>query len=154
MTPEDLALRNAAARYLGEIQTLRKAVVRQKMELDRLRHELTGLKAIVYDKDKVMTSPVNTLEEQMVRLDEITTKYAEKLAEMYEAIRIREEQIGRMPKVQHREILTERYLRQRRKSFDIIARDINRSDDWVRHLHTEALLEFAKMYKLDTKPHI
>ena len=42
MTPEDLALRNAAARYLGEIQTLRKAVVRQKMELDRLRHELTG----------------------------------------------------------------------------------------------------------------
>lgn len=150
MTPEELALRNAAARYLGEIQTLRKAVVRQKMELDRLRHELTGLKAIVYDKDRVQTSPTNMIEEQMVRLDELTADYARALARREEAIRIREEQIGKMPKVQHREILTERYLRQRRKSFERIACDTHRSYDWVRHLHTEALLEFAKIYKLDT----
>ena len=150
MTPEELALRNAAARYLGEIQTLRKTVVRQKMELDRLIHELTGLKAIVYDKDRVQTSPTNMIEEQMVRLDELTADYAMALARREEAIRIREEQIGKMPKVQHREILIERYLRQRRKSFERIACDTHRSYDRVKHLHTEALIEFARIFHIST----
>ena len=150
MTNEELQLRNATQRYLQEVALLRRDVGRVRLQVEKVRHEAGGLKAIVYDRDRVQTSPVNTLEEQMVRLDEITTKYAEKLAEMYEAIQIREEQIRRMPKVSHREILTERYLLPRRKSFEQIACDTHRSYDWVRHLHTEALVEFARIYKLDT----
>lgn len=152
MTNEDIALRNAAQRYLGQIAYMRKDVARIALRLDKIRHDVTGLRAIVYDKDRVQVSPVNTFEEQMVRLDEITEAYAEKLAQMHEAIQLREDQIRNMPKAAHREILTERYLRYRRKSFERIADDMHMSHDWVRHLHTEALIAFAERYdlKLDT----
>ena len=150
MTNEEVALRNAAQRYLSQIAYMRKDVARIALQVDKIRHDVTGIRAIVYDKDRVQVSPVNTFEEQMVRLDEITEAYAEKLAQMHEAIQIREDQIRNMPKAAHREILTERYLRYRKKSLERIADEMHMSHDWVRHLHTEALVEFAKIYNLDT----
>lgn len=150
MTNEEVALRNAAQRYLGQIAYMRKDVARIALQVEKIRHDVTGLRAIVYDKDRVQVSPVNTFEEQMVRLDEITEAYAEKLAEMHEAIQVREDQIRDMPKAAHREILTERYLRYRKKSLERIADEMHMSHDWVRHLHTEALIAFAEIYKLDT----
>lgn len=150
MTNEEVALRNAAQRYLGQIAYMRKDVARIALQVDKIRHDVTGLRAIVYDKDRVQVSPVNTFEEQMVRLDEITEAYAEKLAQMHEAIQVREDQIRNMPKAAHREILTERYLRTRRKSFERIAVDTHWSYDRVKHLHTEALIAFAKQYNIST----
>lgn len=150
MTNEELELRNAAQRYLQEVALLRRDVRRLALQVEKIRHDASGLRAIVYDRDKVMTSPTNMIEQQMVRLDELTERYATRLTEMHAAIQIREEQIRKMPKASHREILTYRYLQPRRMKLDKIAARMHMSDDRVRHLHTEALIEFARIYKVST----
>lgn len=118
-------------------------------KLDELEHQATGLKAITYDKDRVQTSPENRMEDLMVQISRIEERYNKAITEYHRYVLEATERVLRMPNDAHVEILRLRYLTDdngRRMSFERIACLMNKSFDWVRHLHGAALAEFERLY--------
>ena len=118
--------------------------------LKEIENEMTGLKAITYDRDRVQVSPSNKMEELYIKIDGLSEKFAKALLKYQTSVQKAERQIGDMPKETHREILTLRYLKDgedgRQMTFEEIACKMHKSYEWVCHLHGHALKEFERMY--------
>lgn len=147
-----------AKEYLLEIRTMRRTLHTLEQQAEDLRTRAEGLRAIVYDKDRVQVSVSNQLEKIIPRLIEADTKYAEALIKYKVEILRRTQQIKDIGRDDYAEILRLRYVeegeRGRQLTLEEIAVMLHRSFSWVRHLHGKALQSFAMKYKLDTQKHI
>lgn len=143
-----------AKEYLNKIQTYRKAIESYRDKIEELYVEASGVKAIVYDKDRVQTSTVNRFEEIMVKVDIEAAKMARAILKYQAAVQIRTEQIAGMDRADHAEILRLRYVELddfgRQMSLEQISCIMHLSYFRVRHLHGEALAAFNKKYKVST----
>lgn len=139
-----------AKEYLNGIRRKRLHCLSLRERLSEIETQMSGLKAIVYDKDRVQASPSNKMEELFVKYDEITEKFMRSAIKYQKAVEKTERQINDMPKETHREILTLRYLKDdahgRQMTFEQIACTMHKSYEWVCHLHGHALKEFERMY--------
>lgn len=138
-----------AKQYLGEIHALRRRARGLKLREEELRTAAEGLRAIVYDKDKVQTSVVNRFDGIMAELLEIQSKYIKDMAMIRKTIQIREDQIASMENVRHQEILTARYIEEidgRQLTVRECGIRIGIKYDRARHLHGEALRAFEKKF--------
>lgn len=137
--------------YLSQIRTMKAALDRCLERIEELYHEASGVKAIVYDKDRVQVSPSNKLEELMAKIDEEAEKWAKLRAKYDREVRKRTDMINRMPKPDHAEILRLRYLEEGRNgmmTLEEIAVKMHLSFYRTAHLHGEALSEFSRLYKV------
>lgn len=136
--------------YLSQIRTMKAALDRCLERIEELYHEASGVKAIVYDKDRVQVSPSNKLEELMAKIDEEAEKWAKLRAKYDREVRKRTDMINRMPKPDHAELLRLRYLEEdkygRMLTFEAIACRMNYSYNRIRHLHGEALEAFRRQF--------
>ena len=136
--------------YLLKIQTYRKAIESYHQKIEELYVEASGVKAIVYDKDRVQTSTVNRFEEIMVKVDIEAAKMARAILKYQAAVQIRTEQIAGMDRADHAEILRLRYVELddfgRQMSLEQIACIMHLSFFRVAHLHGEALEAFRRKY--------
>lgn len=139
-----------AKEYLNQVRRNRLHCQILDERIKELKAQAQGLKAIVYDKDRVQVSPTNKLEEytvKIVALEDKQSKALWKFDELEETIR---RQVMQMPSDTHREILTLRYIKSetdgRRITFERIACIMHKSFDWVRHAHGQALREFERRY--------
>lgn len=139
-----------AKEYLNGIR--RKRLHCQMLEEKRaeLETQAQGMKAITYDKDRVQTSPRNSMETlvtQMVALEEM---YGKVLWEYHTANLKAERQIKSMSNAAYAEVLWKRYMEDdengRQKSIARISCEMYKSYEWVRHVHGNALREFEKLY--------
>ena len=139
-----------AKKYLGEIRRQRLNVISLYERIEEINHQMSGLKAIVYDKDRVQVSPSNKMEELFAKMDELSEKFVQANIKYQTAGAKAEQQIKGMPKETQREILTLRYLKDgedgRQMTFEQIACIMHKSYEWVCHLHGNALREFERMY--------
>lgn len=139
-----------AKEYLTGIRRKRLHCLSLRERLSEIENQMSGLKAIVYDRDRVQASPSNTMEELFVKYDELTEKFVRASLKYQTAVEKAERQINEMPKEAHREILTLRYLKDdangRQMTFEQIACVVHKSYEWVCHLHGHALKEFERMY--------
>ena len=145
-----------AKEYLLQIRTLRRRCESLENQLQELRAQAEGVKAITYDKDRVQTSPENRMEILMLRIVDIENKYVKNLANCHAAIQIREKQIAGLDNQLFTEVLTLRYIDNR--SFDDMARIIQQKypgkvyrNDYIRHVHGWALKAFENKYKSSLK---
>lgn len=145
-----------AKEYLLQIRTLRRRCESLENQLQELRTQAEGVKAITYDKDRVQTSPENRMEILMLRIVDIESKYVKTLANCHAAIQIREKQIAGLDNQLFAEVLTLRYIDNR--SFDDMARIIQQKypgkvyrNDYIRHVHGWALKAFENKYKSSLK---
>lgn len=145
-----------AKEYLLQIRTLRRRCESLENQLQELRTQAEGVKAITYDKDRVQTSPDNRMEILMLRIVDIESKYVKTLANCHAAIQIREKQIAGLDNQLFAEVLTLRYIDNR--SFDDMARIIQQKypgkvyrNDYIRHVHGWALKAFENKYKSSLK---
>lgn len=143
-----------AKEYLGKIQIYRRAIKSTQLRIEELEHQVSGLKAITYDRDRVQVSPENRMEELMIKIDAQAGKMARQIIKYQTELQKRERQIMAMDNPDHAEILRLRYLETdgsgRSMSLEEIACRMHLSYFRVKHLHGEALAAFARRYKVST----
>lgn len=139
-----------AKEYLSKIQTYRQMMEAYSLRIEELYHEATGIKAIVYDKDRVQVSPENRFEQVMVRIDAEAEKWAKARMRYEDEVRKRTEQIAGLERPDYSEILHLRYVELdkngRPMSLEEISCKMHLSFYRVAHLHGEALEAFRRKY--------
>lgn len=105
--------------------------------------------AIRYDKDRVITTPQNVLEEKYAEVDEMDRKIDALRMERIEAITIISSVIECLPENKDRErrVLAEFYIGN--KPMKRIARDMIYSDKHIYRLRKEAVRDLAKLIRTD-----
>lgn len=136
--------------YLLQVSKSRNAIRQYEDEIERLRNQAAGLKAIAYDKDRVQTSPDDYMLQTITKLLDTEAEYADVLQHHHELIIRITEQVNALPNPNHVEILRLRYLVPFRNGqltpFNVIAKKVHCSTDWCFHLHGEALRAFSAQY--------
>lgn len=139
-----------AKEYLSKIQTYRRIMNSYADRIEELYHEASGLKAIVYDKDRVQTSPENKLEKIFQAIDKEAQKYAKARSKYEMEVRKRTKQIAGMERPDYSEILRLRYvdldLDGQPHTLEEISCLMHLSFWRTAHLHGEALEAFRRKY--------
>lgn len=140
-----------AKAYLSQIQTYKRIVGNYAMHIEELYQEASGLKAIVYDKDRVQVSPDNKLEKLFVRIDQEAEKMAKAVLRYERETQKRIDQIAGLERPEYAQLLHMRYIDG--MSLLQITLAMKDSDggqrysyDHVKHMHGWALNAFAKKY--------
>ena len=141
-----------AKEYLLKIRTYRRAIESIHQRLEELYAQASGVKAIVYDKDRVQVSPENRFEQIMVMVDAEAEKMARAILRYQQEVQKRSDQIMAMDRADYSEILRLRYLELdddgRQMSLERIACTMHLSFYRIAHLHGEALAAFDRKYKV------
>ena len=139
-----------AKEYLSKIQTYRRTMQSYTDRIEELYHEAAGLKAIVYDKERVQVSPENRLEKIFTQIDAEAEKYAKARSRYEKEVRKRTEQIAGMDNADYAEILRLRYMELDKHgtpwTLEEVACIMHLSYWRTAHLHGEALEAFRKKY--------
>lgn len=139
-----------AKEYLSKIQTYKQIMQTYADRIEELYHEASGLKAIVYDKDRVQVSPENRFEQIMAKIDAEARKWAAARLKYEKEVQKRVEQIAGMERAEYAEILRLRYIELdrdgRMMSLEEISCRMHLSFYRVAHLHGEALEAFRRKY--------
>ena len=133
-----------AKEYLSKIQADRAILESLEEKIEELRHQATGVKAIVYDKDRVQTTPENRFEEIMARLDAEIEKWTKMKLRYEKEVRKITEQIAGLGRADYVDILRLRYIND--MPLSDIADRICLSFGRTAHLHGEALEAFRRKY--------
>lgn len=137
----------SAREYLSETFRMRSRMIALKRREEELRTEAEGLRAIVYDKDKVQTSVTNKFDAIMADLISVQLEYGSALEECMREIAIREKRISFLP-MPYADVLRRTYLEDDRwPTLKVVAKRIGYSYDRTKHLHREALAIFDTRYK-------
>ena len=134
-----------AKEYLSKIQIYKQMMDKHAERIEELYHDASGLKAIVYDKDRVQTSPVNQMERVFERIDAEAQKYVKARLRYEREVHKRIDMIGALDNAQHIQILTLRYIDGKR--WEEIACLMHYSFRHVTRLHGQALASFAVRHK-------
>ena len=144
--------------YLDELK--RRAVTIDDLKKIRAEIEndnIDSVKAIRYDKDRVMSSPdpdgvINQVIKLMKKTDDISKKIITETTQYAEA---RERIIFELVELSERDILAYRILKAKYvdfRSLEQIAADLSYSYDWVKHKHVDGLHLFGEMHpELETE---
>lgn len=117
--------------------------------LKKLRAEISPIRGLVYDREKIMTSPSKTTETER-RLIDIVDMENEIMAEAIELNNERRKiirQIEGLPDKRYAQVLMLRYVEG--DNLRVISEKVNYSYQWVRYAHINALQQFANLYNLE-----
>lgn len=134
-----------AKEYLQQLDTLRDEIESTNLALEKIFTEASGIKAIVYDKDKVQVSPDNHSENFMIKLAELGDEYAQMQMKYKLERDKRIAMINGLSNPIHVRILRKRYIDG--KTFEEIAVALHYTYRHVTRLHGSALQEFSAKYK-------
>ena len=134
-----------AKEYLQQLDTLRDEIESTNLALEQIFTEAQGIKAIVYNKDKVQVSPDNHSENFMIKLAELGEDYARMQMRFKLERDKRIAMINSLANPIHVRILRKRYIDG--KTFEEIAVALHYTYRHVTRLHGSALQEFAAKYK-------
>ena len=141
-----------AKEYLSQVIKLKKKAESLTRKEEELRSRAEGLKAIVYDKDKVQVSAIDKMPDAIAELIETQVKLATTIAACYQYIARCEEMIGQLHSVKQAEVLRWRYIEDnagRQYYFSEIAEKMDIQDtSTVIKLHKRALKSFQKKMTL------
>lgn len=138
-----------AKEYLLEIRKKKHAMNSLMLRCEELRNKAQGVGAIVYDKERVQTSPEDMMSKVVVQLVDLEERYIEAISDYYEAIRIRSEQIEQMENPVFSEILRMRYIEEENGqglSYEQIAVRMRYKYNTIKTLHWKALRAFENKY--------
>lgn len=136
-----------AKKYLEQIRRYQRMIRTKEDQIRELRESLLFLRAIDYDRDRVQTSPKDSLPDQVGKLVELENEYKRTV----EAYQRKKDEILKMiasldnPLYEH--VLILRYVNG--CGLEEIADDLTHDYSYIRHVHGWALLEIQK--KLDTQ---
>lgn len=134
-----------AKEYLSGIDKRKRVIDSLGAQIEDIRNEIGGLRAIRYDTDRVQTSPTNRMEELIPRLVALEASYTAELVKYRTEMLKRISRIAALPNRLHVTVLTLRYVDGKR--WEEIALDTGYSFRHITRIHGEALQEFARRNK-------
>lgn len=141
-----------AKEYLSQCIKLKKKAESLTRKEEELRSRAEGLKAIVYDKDKVQVSAIDQMPDAIAELIETQVKLATTISACYKYIAMCEDMISKLHSVKQAEVLRWRYIEEnngRQYYFSEIAEIMHVADTKsVIKLHKRALKSFSKKWKM------
>lgn len=130
-------------KYLEQIQELEWSIYVNQEAIQRVKDRM-DIKGLSYDKDRVQTSPQDTMPDliaNLIRLEEVTDNKRIYLEEMMTVIT---NQIELMENVLDKKILYMRYVKG--LSLYAVSKKLHYSYDYIRHRHGMALQRFEKKH--------
>lgn len=139
-----------AKRYLTDINKYHRICLSLQDQIEDLRNQIGGLKAITYDKDRVQVSPTNHMEEKIPDLIRAEEKYVKALVKYNAEVLKRAKQIADLDRADYSEILRLRYIELDKDGMPLTLEEIScrmHLSFWrTAHLHGEALEAFRRKY--------
>ena len=135
-----------AKQYLIEINKYHRICLSLQDQIEDLRHQIGGLRAITYDKDRVQVSPSNKMEELVPKLIKLEERYTRNLIKYKAEVLKRTKQIAELPNPLHVTVLTLRYCQNKR--WEEIAAETGYTFRHITRVHGDALQAFARKYKM------
>lgn len=131
--------------YLDQVRLLELKHRYRLQELERLRDEVSPIRGVTYDSARVMTSTKKSTktEELIDRIVDMERELLVEAAEISEKRRHIIAQIERVPDRRYRELLLLKYVDG--YGLRTIACKMGYSYDRAKHMHGQALIEFAKV---------
>lgn len=137
-----------AKEYLLQLRKYERAAKNKQKEYDRIRKSLVFLQGIAYDKDRVQTSPKDTLSETIAELVDAENEAVAAIAQYVDMYNNIVDKINSLSRPEYVEILSKRYLSEtyQERRLVAIACDMDFSYERVKHMHGEALQEFSQKF--------
>ncbi|MCD8005075.1 MAG: hypothetical protein LUE91_05425 [Oscillospiraceae bacterium] len=135
-----------AKEYLQSYRRLERTIEQKRWELAALQQSVSGIRAAGYDSVPVRSSGEGRqMEERVVRCMELSNTLQEEIARAMELRDCIVRQIQGMDSPAFSQILYQRYVAG--DKLDKIARQMQYSYTYVRHLHGWALAAFQRQYE-------
>lgn len=134
-----------ASEYLGQIKILTLRIAQKQGELERIRNEASGIRAMAYDSDRVQSSPTDRMPDLVIRCIEIEKEIQEDIERNIEIRHQIINQIQGLPDIRHVQVLYSKYVELKDNSD--IASEMSYAEDYVRKLIGIALGEFERRYR-------
>ena len=135
-----------AKEYLNEVNNYRRIIRSIELQIEEARHQATQIRAIVYDKDRVQTSPsASAMDQFIMRLDELGDRYVTNLIQYRAEIDKRSKMINALPNPMHAQILRLRYINGLK--WKSICVEMGYTFRHTTKLHGYALQAFAEQFK-------
>lgn len=135
-----------AKEYLNEVNNYRRIIRSIELQIEEARHQATQIRAIVYDKDRVQTSPsASAMDQFIMRLDELGDRYVTNLIQYRAEIDKRSKMINALPNPTHAQILRLRYINGLK--WKSICVEMGYTFRHTTKLHGYALQAFAEQFK-------
>jgi len=135
-----------AKEYLNEVNNYRRIIRSIELQIEEARHQATQIRAIVYDKDRVQTSPsASAMDQFIMRLDELGERYVTNLIQYRAEIDKRSKMINALPNPTHAQILRLRYINGLK--WKSICVEMGYTFRHTTKLHGYALQAFAEQFK-------
>lgn len=137
-----------AKEYLLQLRKLQRNATNKQKEYKRIKESLSFLQGIAYDKDRVQTSPKDTLSETITSLVDAENEAVAAISQYIDMYNDCVNKINSLSRYEYVEILSRRYLEDdyQKRRLVSIACDLNYSYERTKHMHGEALQEFSKKY--------
>lgn len=130
--------------YLKQLELLDTKINQKMQQVSELRQMAQASGAIDYSKDRVQSSPSDSLSNAVIRyvtLEEEIDKQIDHFVDMKNLII---NQIQGLQNVDHVKLLFKRYVEFKR--LEVIAVEMNYTYQYIRELHGYALAEFQRTY--------
>ena len=135
-----------AKEYLNEVNNYRRIIRSIELQIEEARHQATQIRAIVYDKDRVQTSPsASAMDQFIMRLNELGDRYVTNLIQYRAEIDKRSKMINALPNPTHAQILRLRYINGLK--WKSICVEMGYTFRHTTKLHGYALQAFAEQFK-------
>lgn len=134
-----------AKEYLNSIRKYKRITDSFASQIEDIRNEIGGLRAIRYDTDKVQTSPSNRMEELIPKLIKLEESYTSALVHYRTEMLKRISLIATLPNQLHVTVLTLRYVEGKR--WEEIALETDYSFRHITRIHGDALQSFTALHK-------
>lgn len=131
-----------AKQYLLEIGSYRRVCVSLNEQIEDLRNQIGGLRAIAYDKDRVQVSPANRMEELIPKLIKIEAELTDALVKYNTEVLKRTQEISELSNPMHVTVLTARYCNG--KKWEEIAVETGYTFRHILRIHGDALQAFER----------
>lgn len=132
-----------AKEYLRRIRDAERELRTVEREYQRARDDITNLKAMACDRDKVSSSRIGDLSDAIASLEKYAERVSAKMAALIAIREVAKNQLEQIKDWRYRAVLEQRYLLG--ESWEQIAAELGYTYRWVLRLHGKALQEFQKL---------
>lgn len=137
-----------AKEYLLRLRKSQINAENKQKQYDKIRKSITYLEGLRYDKDRVQTSPKDSLSEMVAELVDAENAVLQSLKEYNDLFNDCVDKINGLSKAEYAEILSRRYIcdDKEERRFENISVAMGYSYYRTCHIHGEALQEFEDKY--------
>ena len=137
-----------AKEYFEEIKAKMQALDFLTRRIKEAEDALTAIGGFDYSKDRVQTTPKNTMEDKIIQLEDMLSDLVDQKHEYQKAYFEMERRLTQLSQASFAQVIRLRFFgkRDRIALWGWVAEEMGYSEDWTKHLFRDAMAEFEKRF--------